>query len=817
MPSTYSLIVRASLSGRLALAVLYAVATAVVAACGGGKGAKPEAVILITLDTTRADRLGCYGNRRIETPALDRLAAGGALFEQAQTVAPFTLPAHASILTGRYPAQHGVHHNGLYALPESERTLAEAFTDAGWDTAAVIASFPVAARFGLRQGFASWDESFLARAGARRKFQFEERDAAAVTDAAIAWLSSRSRGRPWFLWVHYFDPHVRYAPPEPFREKYRENPYDGEIAYVDSQIARLMEAAGKSASPERILVAAVGDHGEGLREHGEVSHGFFAYQATIRVPLILSGPGVAPAGRRIAVPVSTVDIYATIARLAGLSRPADAPPLAGRDLLEPGGAPREVVYEAMMPFLEFGWSPLHGIRDGAWSYIEAPRPELYDLAGDPGETKNRLEPEAAAGTDGSGASGATRGPTAAGANHEDAERAATLKNRLRAAFAGMESASGGSAARPAGSADLEALRSLGYMATGSAAAAPKAGSTSPGDPGSPPLADPKDRIAVSERINDIAVLLNSGHGEEAVAASAKLLESWPGERSVRAIHGEALLAAGQSARLLTWLDTLTVPGRPRESWAATLRARAFEADGSLDDAIAAHREAAATGPAAGSSRLQAAVLLRKADRLAESTREAREVASRTDPLAAEAWRLIADNERDEGRPAESLAALEKAEAAAPDDPAVLAELGRALMQAGRLPDARRVADRLTASAPDMPDGPLLSGACDVAEGNPRAAVPKLQRVLDAEPGNADALYWMATARLDAGETAEAEAPARRLAQERPESWLSQRTLGRLLLAQGRRPEAAAALHRALTLRPGDPVAVDLLRQADGAP
>jgi tetratricopeptide (TPR) repeat protein len=333
---------------------------------------------------------------------------------------------------------------------------------------------------------------------------------------------------------------------------------------------------------------------------------------------------------------------------------------------------------------------------------------------------------------------------------------------------------------------------------------------------SPGLADPKDRIDVSEAINDVGLLLKQDRTGEAVAAAERLRKEWPSETSVLNIYGEALLASGRFPELLRYLDGVLGTDLRRPAWALALKAKSLEAAGRTDEAIAAHREAAAAGGDGGANRLQAAVLLRRADRLAESTAEARG-AGTAGPLAAEALRLIADNERDQGRPDQALVALQAAERAAPDDPTLLADLGRELMQAGRIPEARRISERLSAVAANLPDGPMLSGACDVAEGRPRDSLPKFERALAADPANADALYWMATAFLDAGDAARAEAPARRLVETKPESWLSHRTLGRVLLAQGRRAEAAVALRRALQLKPGDPVSAELLRNASAAP
>ncbi len=343
-------------------------------------------VLLITLDTTRADRLGCYGASGDPTPRLDALAKRGVRFEHAITVAPITLPSHSTILTGLYPPNHGVRDNGEFPLDPSHATLAELLGAQGYDTAAFVSAFVLDGRFGLRQGFDHYDDRVGPPAGLAQSV--EDRSASEVTDAAVSWLAGRGGpDRPFFAWVHYFDPHIPYAAPEPFRSRFAREPYTAEIAYMDSEVDRLMRAVEDQGLSDRTLVVVVADHGESLGEHGESTHAMFVYESTMRVPLIVSNPGLFGGGPRVdASLVSVVDIFPTVLELVGAP---EIPEHDGRSLFDPTPAPQRQVYiETLAPYLDHGWSGLFGLRDGEHKLILAPRPEFYDLVGDPQEATN---------------------------------------------------------------------------------------------------------------------------------------------------------------------------------------------------------------------------------------------------------------------------------------------------------------------------------------------------------------------------------------------------------------------------------------------
>jgi arylsulfatase A-like enzyme/Flp pilus assembly protein TadD len=346
--------------------------------------AADQNVLLITIDTLRADALGSYGGRAA-TPNLDRLASEGIRFTFAHSHAVVTLPSHTSILTGRYPYEHGVRDNAGFRLADNAETIAEMARRAGMATGAFVGAFPLDRQFGLAQGFDVYDD-VGGREAPEGDFSFTERRAEQVVAAARQWIDSQN-GK-WFTWVHVFDPHAGYAPPPPFDTQYRGNEYAGEVAYVDHALAPLLDAARRGPRPTTVIVTA--DHGEGLGEHGELTHGTFAYESTLHVPLIVAQvrPGTPDpvAGIVTDTPVRHVDIVPTIADLLQFAAPADLPGASLRTAA--AGEPRTSYFEAMTPMLKRGWAPLSGVLAGRDKYIDLPIEELYDLGADPREQTN---------------------------------------------------------------------------------------------------------------------------------------------------------------------------------------------------------------------------------------------------------------------------------------------------------------------------------------------------------------------------------------------------------------------------------------------
>jgi arylsulfatase A-like enzyme/Flp pilus assembly protein TadD len=331
--------------------------------------------------------VGCYGNANIETPALDRLAREGALFENAVAQGPLTPPSHASIFTGTYPTVHKVRNTGGFVLPSSSRTLATILQQQGWDTAAFIGASVLKRAFGFHLGFDVYDDTMPKAPRTDEVGEYPERRAAEVVDRALAWLNAQS-GTPFFVWLHFYDPHMPYNPQEPFMQKYRGRPYDGEVAYADRELGRFLEAVERKSPATNTITIVLSDHGESLGEHGELTHGVFLYDSTLRIPLIVRGPGV-PAGVRIKQQVRTIDILPTVLGLMGGSAPpgcqgVDVTPVLTGKAVATAGSYAETLY----PKMNMGWSELRSIRTERWKYVRAPKPELYDLARDPGETQN---------------------------------------------------------------------------------------------------------------------------------------------------------------------------------------------------------------------------------------------------------------------------------------------------------------------------------------------------------------------------------------------------------------------------------------------
>jgi arylsulfatase A-like enzyme/Flp pilus assembly protein TadD len=454
-------------------------------------------VLLITIDTLRADAVGAYGGRA-RTPNIDALAAQGLRFESAHAHAVTTLPSHASILTGLYPTQHGIHDNNGYRLLPSVPTLASRLKAQGFATAAFVGAFPVDARFGLTTGFDLYDDRYPGTSGGR-DFVLPERRAGAVVALASAWIRAQ-RGR-WLTWVHVFDPHAPYRPPPPFDQQYADSPYHGEVAYTDSALGDLLSAATAASGARPTLVILTGDHGEGLGDHGERTHGLFAYEATLRIPLIMAQlPAGTPAwnvtgqpsqqrGRVAAASVRHVDIVPTVLDLLGLPAAADLPgrSLAGATRDDEGAAAPASYFEALSPSLNRGWAPLRGVVVGREKYIDLPLPEVYDLHSDPQEAANLAD----------------RQP----------ERLRTLEVLLRA----IPAQDLGQARQTNDAEAAERLRALGYV---SGSAAPKDRYTE--------ADDPKRLVQVDQDIHRAIDLYQRGRVAEAVPIYETMIASHPG-------------------------------------------------------------------------------------------------------------------------------------------------------------------------------------------------------------------------------------------------------------------------------------------------
>lgn len=457
------------------------------------EGVNKPNIILITLDTTRADHLACYGYPNIRTPNLDSLARQGALFDQCAASSPLTLPSHCSIMTGMYPTYHSVRVNGNTALSEEQTTIAEVLSAKGYQCGAFIGAFVLDGRWGLKQGFEHYDDQFDLQKYKQLDLGMVQRPGNLVMDAALAWLEGQ-KNNPFFAWIHLYDPHTPYEPPEPYYSEYSPRGlaglYDGEIAFTDEQIGRCVAWLGKNGLDKKTILVIVGDHGEGLGSHGEGTHGYFIYEYAVHVPLLVIAPFKQMRGIRVSSQTRTVDVYPTILGLANVKSELT---VHGRSLLpsllSPKKSENEYAYgESMAPNIQFGWSPLHSLRTTRYKFIDAPRAELYDLTQDPDEQTNIY----------------TRNPDLA------REMKAELDRMI------LETGKGAPAPQAANldRETVERLAALGYVG------APVRAKTS-SNRGNRALADPKDKLQIFESVTRGGELIN----KEQYAVATEALES----------------------------------------------------------------------------------------------------------------------------------------------------------------------------------------------------------------------------------------------------------------------------------------------------
>jgi len=347
-------------------------------------------VVLITIDTLRSDRVSSYGSDLVHTPNIDSFASEGVLFSNAASTVPFTLPAHSSILTGLYPPGHGVRENVGYTLDDSIPTLAEVVSEGGWNTAGFVSAFVLDGRWGIGRGFDHYFDDFDLAEFDTANLSSVQRSGDVTISEAVRWIDGRPQDAPFFLWLHLYDPHDPYTPPEPFKSQYPGRPYDGEVAYTDSLIGEFRQALEERGLLASSLVILTADHGEGLGDHGEASHGFFVYDTTIHVSLIVRPPTAAEVGRVVDSAVSHVDIFPTILDAVDLSAPKRVhgqsllPVIAGENI----ELDRGVYSESLYPLLHYGWAPLRAIRTDNRKLISAPRPEVFNFVADPREQRD---------------------------------------------------------------------------------------------------------------------------------------------------------------------------------------------------------------------------------------------------------------------------------------------------------------------------------------------------------------------------------------------------------------------------------------------
>jgi arylsulfatase A-like enzyme/Flp pilus assembly protein TadD len=692
---------------------------AAVAGCRrSAPGASPEHpnVLLVTIDTLRADHLGCYGRAAAVTPAIDALAARGVRFATAIAHVPLTGPSHASILTGRTPLGHGFRDNGGYVLAAQVKTAAEDFGQAGYRTAAFVSAFPLDRRFGFDRGFETYDDH-LPKGNDRRRTPYVERLADATTDAATRWLSApAAAGAPFFLWVHYYDPHAPYEPPGGLAERFRTSPYDGEIAFVDAQLSRLLRTLEDKGTLARTLVLVTADHGEALGEHGEGTHGLFVYDSTLKIPWIMAGPGIG-AGRVSTTVARGIDLLPTLLDYAGVPPRAD---LEGRSL-RPAAEGHEMsdapaYAESLYPEREFGWAPLHAWRTARHKLIEAPRPELYDLEVDAGEQTNKAADEPA--------------------------RVAELRRVLQSAV----SRPAPSSAAEVDPETAERLRALGYVSGGRARPASGAARR-----------DPKDGIRVMLRLNR-GMSVARTDPELAIRELSAVLAEDPGLLIARRTLAVAYAAAGRHDQAVTELRRLEKEGQLAAEDAIVLGDN-LRFSGRLGEAVEVLQRTARENPKFSQPWLSLAEVHIKAHRNADAAKAYEHVLSLV-PDHIEALRGLGDIALLEGRLDEAGQRYRRILEVDPADASAMTKLGVLRMRAGAADEAVALFRKAVEREPGNGEALLYLAGALAAGGRSAEALPFFERALSAGPRSSIALNGLALTRLALGDRAGAAAAFR---------------------------------------------------------
>ncbi len=646
-------------------------------------------VLLITVDTLRTDALGSYGNPRAETPWMDRLAAAGVRFTDAHAHSVLTLPSHANIFSGLYPHEHGVRDNSGFRFSAEPLTLAGVLREQSYRTGAFVSAFPLDSRFGLDRGFELYEDSFV-DATSRPAFLEQERAGTETVALAREWLAA-AEGRPTFSWVHLYEPHFPYAPPEPLTSRFRGNPYAGDVAAADAALAPLLQPILDAGERGNTLVVLTSDHGEALGEHGEATHGIFAYQGVLSVPLILYQPRLF-GPRVLSAPARHIDLLPTILDALALPLP---PGLTGRSLLPaaagaPGDAAVPTYFEALSGQLNRGWAPLYGLIQESWKYIDLPIPELYDLAADPRETRNLAVAEP--------------GRLAA----------------LRATLDPLRELDRGAVPSPESAEIRERLQSLGYLSGG----APSKDHYTEED-------DPKRLIELDRIQRQVAGLYDDGDLEGALRLCRELVRRRPGMRmalfdlahleresgnldaAIQALRRAFALSPEDPAALALLAGYLTQAGRPGEAALLTEpHTRLAEPDMEVlltrglalarlrqpQEALATFQRARELNPTSPKvSVYLGTVLLMGGQR--DEARAAFEEALAANPRAAPAHRSLGIMAIEEGRSDAAMVHWRAAVAADAAEHAKLLAVGTGLWEQGKTAAARPLLELFVASAP----------------------------------------------------------------------------------------------------------------------
>lgn len=644
-------------------------------------------VLLITIDTLRVDRLGAYGGGTL-TPTLDRLAAGGVRFERAFSHAPLTLPAHTSMLTGQIPVRHGVRTNGSFRLGDTPPTLATLLQAAGYRTGAFVGAFVLDSRFGLNRGFDTYDDIYDGERDQAR-FDYAERQAEAVITPALDWIL-HGDGKKWFAWVHLFDPHAPYRAPQAFQEG--RTAYDAEVAYTDASLGGLLAHLRAGGALDRTIVIVTADHGESLGEHGETTHGLFAYNATLRVPLLLAAPTVRP--RVSSALAAHADLMPTVLDLLGLSPPEAIDGRSLREALEHDPVTeRSVYFEALDANLTRGWAPLAGVIQGRLKYIDLPIPELYDLDADPAEQRNLT---------------AMNGARLRELRDELAHWRRNASNRGQTSRVALDPES------------RQRLESLGYVASG-AASVKKTFAVSD---------DPKNLVALNESFTVALEESGNGRREQAVVRLRRIIAARPDFLPARTSLATILILTGRASDAVSELQVAVRNGLGSPAVLAKL-GTALEAAGRSREAIEAFERAEQAGERDPDLFNALGVAYARIGRRDEARHRFTQLLA-LDPTAAGTWNNLGILEMEAGNRHAAAEAFRRAVAVDQKYGEAWRGLGASLVDDER-PDAVRAWERAVSLDPQDFDT-LFNLALVLAESpTPRDALPYLRRFAAGAP------------------------------------------------------------------------------------
>ena len=610
-------------------------------------------VILITVDTLRADHLACYGYKQIQTPNIDKLSADGVRFTQAISQCPITLPSHCSILTGTLPLFHGVRDNSGYRLPAHVTTLAEILKSSGYRTGAFVGAYVLNPATGLNHGFDTYMSDFKSSDVGEMNLSIAEHPAQQVMSQALTWLKRAKAGEKSFAWIHLFDPHAPYDPPAPFAARYARHPYDGEIAYVDMAIGKLIQDLISRNAYKSALITLTSDHGEGLGEHGESTHGLFLYDSTLHVPWILKPPGSKHAGRIVTDPVQGIDLLPTVLQILGISKPETAQGVGQLSAIEGKKtvASRYALGETLLPYEQYGWSPLFSMRSAEHKFIQAPRSELYLLQEDPRENANVVETNASL-----------------------ANRLKQIRQQMATQYSGGDLS--GAKVQIHDPEAFQRLLGLGYVAAaGPSRAAPDTSS----------LADPKDKARIFDLIWEAVEDTESKRYGRAIAKLKEALASDPQCYFARALLGVSCFQMGDFAQAAEQLrDALRL--RPQDLIATFYLGMSLSRTGRHESAEQAFRKVLEIDPGNEGALNNLGIVYLNLKRFSESAQIYSQIV-KLRPADSFAWTNLGLAYMNLNRNEEAVTALRKAAQINPRMPQIRNNLGLALMNAGQTDQA----------------------------------------------------------------------------------------------------------------------------------